>query len=268
MALLVLVPLLLYAAICAALFFLQGAFVFPTGQVRPAGPPPPGAEQVELAAATGERLRGLHIRPARDGAAAPLILGFGGNAWNAADMAEYLHDLHPEADILVFHYRGYAPSEGSPSGAALAADALAIFDWAARRFPGRPRVAVGFSIGSGVAAALAARRPLDGAILVTPFDSLAAAAADHYPWLPVRLLFRHELAAARDLQGVRIPVAILAAGRDTIIPPPRTEALRRAVANLAFDRTLAGADHNDVYRREDFRMAMREALAAVLRRRQ
>ena len=35
-----------------------------------------------------------------------LILGFGGNAWNGQDVAEYLHELFPDEDIAVFHYAG------------------------------------------------------------------------------------------------------------------------------------------------------------------
>ena len=269
LTLLILVPVLLYAAICAALFFFQGALIFPVGQVPRAGPPPPGALRVEVRAASGERLAGLHIPPGageREAVLPPVIIGFGGNAWQADDMAATLHDLYPVADVVAFQYRGYPPSEGEPGADALRADAPVIHDWAAQRFPGRPIIAVGFSIGSGVAAFLASRRPLAGIILVTPFDSLAAAAADHYPWLPVRLLFRHEMAAAEDLRGSRVPVAILSGGSDTLILPERTEALRRAVPNLVLSRTIAGAGHNDIYRRDDFRAAMREALVALLRR--
>ncbi|HTU11033.1 MAG TPA: alpha/beta fold hydrolase [Allosphingosinicella sp.] len=264
----VLLPVALYAVLCAAVFFLQTALVFPVSQVPGAGPPPPGATRLQLAAASGERLHGLHVPP-RSGAGrgeAPVLLGFGGNGWNGEDMAAYLHDLHPEAEIVVFHYRGYPPSEGSPGAEALRADALLVFDWTKRRFPDRNLLAVGFSIGSGVAAHLADRRPLDGAILVTPFDSLAAAAADHYPWLPVRLLFRHEMAAAEDLRGSRVPVAIVSGERDTLILPARSEALRRAAGNLAYSRVVAGAGHNDIYQREEFRTAMHDALRTILRR--
>jgi len=265
---LVLTPILIYAAVCAAVFALQDRLIFPVAQVGAAGPLPQGAERVALNAATGERLVGLHVPPAPPGGPAtlpPLLLGFGGNAWNADAMAAYLHDLYPEAEVVAFHYRGYPPSQGSPSAEALRQDALTIYDWAARRFPGRKIVAAGFSIGSGVAAWLAAQRPLTGAILVTPFDSLAAAAADHYPWLPVRLLFRHEIAAADYLRASRVPVAILSGQSDTLILPARTEALRQAAANLAYSHIVAGAGHNDIYQREDFRTAMHDALAILLR---
>lgn len=267
--LLLLVPVLVYAAICAAVFFFQTSLIFPVSQVGEAGVPPPGASRIQLNAASGERLAGLHVPPgagAGEEGLPPVILGFGGNAWNAEAMAGYLHDLYPTADVAAFHYRGYPPSEGSPGATALREDSLAIHDWAQRRFPGRRILAVGFSIGSGVAAYLAAQRPLAGAILVTPFDSLAAAAADHYPWLPVRLLFRHEMPAAADLRASRVPVAIISGENDTLILPARADALRRVAPRLAYSRVVAGAGHNDIYQREDFRVAMREALAALLRR--
>ena len=261
---LLLVPVLLYAAVVLFLFLAQASILFPTRSVLPAGPPPPLAERWTLDTPSGERLHGLHVPPSRR-AEGPrlLLLGFGGNAWNAESAAAYLHELFPEAHVVAFHYRGYPPSAGSPSAAALQADALAVHDFARQRLGPGCTVAAGFSIGSGAAAHVAANRPLDGAILVTPFDSLARVAAGHYPWLPVRLVFRHEMEPARDLAASRVPVAILVAGRDTLIPPERTDALRRSVANLVFDRTIGGAAHNDIYDRPDFREAMREALEKI-----
>jgi uncharacterized protein len=261
---LLLIPVLGYLAILALVYFSQTAMLFPTRAVLPAGPLPATAERLELDTPSGHRIHGIHIPPARPGPERLLVLGFGGNAWNAANAAEYLHELYPEADVVAFHYRGYAPSGGSPSAAALQEDALLVHDLARERIgPGRT-VAVGFSIGSGVAAHLAGKRPLDGAILVTPFDSLAAVAADHYPWLPVRLLFRHRMDAARDLRAAEVPIAIVAAERDTLILPRRTDALARAVPNLADRRTVPGASHNDIYDRPHFRQAMREVLERLL----
>ena len=67
------------------------------------------------------------------GVIATLILGFGGNAWNGQDVAEYLHELFPDEDVVAFHYRGYAPSTGSPSAEALIADAPLVYDFAVER---------------------------------------------------------------------------------------------------------------------------------------
>jgi pimeloyl-ACP methyl ester carboxylesterase len=217
--------------------------------------------------ADGNVLHGVHIPPADDSARGKtLILGFGGNAWNGEDVASYLHDLYPDADIIAFHYRGYRPSTGKPSAEALLADAPLVFDAAAERVPAERTVAVGFSIGTGVAASLASRRSIDGMILVTPFDSLKKVASEAYPWLPVGLFFEHEFDAADALKGSDVPVATLAAANDEIIPTARTDSLRKQVRNLVFDRTINGAGHNDIYARSEFQGAMDEALKAVLQR--
>jgi pimeloyl-ACP methyl ester carboxylesterase len=71
---------------------------------------------------------------------------------------------------------------------------------------------------------------------------------------------------AADLRSVQVRTAIIAAQRDTLVLPPRTEALRRAVPHLVFDRTIAGAGHNDIYDRGEFREAAREAFDRVLAR--
>ena len=261
---LILLPVLLYLAICAFMFVAQTRLLLPVGQVGGAGPLPPTAERLEIAAATGERLRGLHILPAQPARYRLLVLGFPGNATNAQAMAVLLADLYPEADVLTFHYRGYPPSEGSPGAAAMQDDALRIFDFARARFPSRHVVAIGFSVGSGVAASLAAHRPLDGLILVTAFDSLWRVAAAQFPWLPVRLLFRNDLEPAEDLAGTRLPVALITAGSDRLVGAARTDRLRGGIPHLVFDRRIPDADHNDIYRDPAFAPAMREALARIL----
>ena len=241
----------------------QSQLIFPTHAVPPAGPLPPGAEELSVAVPDGDRLAGIHIPPVDATGQRTLILGFGGNAWNGQDVAEYLHELYPETDIIVFHYRGYKPSTGVPSAEALIADVPLVYDFAVEHLkPGRT-IAVGFSIGSGIAAKLGGCRHLDGLILVTPFDSLKAVAQSMYPWLPIGPLFTHEIDAAGALGEVKVPVAIIAAERDEIVPTERTAALRPRIPNLVFDRTIRGAGHNDIYARSDFQDAMREALAAV-----
>lgn len=244
--------------------FSQDEIIFPIHAVPSAGPMPPGAERLQVQTPGGETLHGIHI-PLEASGKGPkiLILGFGGNAWNGEDVASYLHELYPDADVVAFHYRGYRPSTGKPSADALLEDAPLVFDAAVERVRPERTIAAGFSIGSGIAASLASRRPIDGLILVTPFDSLKAVASSLYPWLPIGPFFQHEIDTASALRGSSIPVAIVAAGRDEIIPRARTEALRPHVPNLVLDRTIAGAGHNDIYGRDDFQQAMREALAAL-----
>ena len=252
-------------ALVIAMSWSQDEIIFPTHMVGPPAPLPPSAERLQVSTPDGEALHGVHVPPALAvSRTRTLIVGFGGNAWNGDDVATYLHGVFPQADVVVFHYRGYRPSTGKPSAKALLEDAPLVFDAAVERVKPDRTVVAGFSIGSGVAAGLAKRRSPAGLILVTPFDSLKTVASDAYPWLPVGLLFRHEIDTAAALRGSNVRVALVAAERDEIIPPARTEALRRHVPNLVFDRTIAGAGHNDIYARDEFQQAMRQALDSIL----
>jgi pimeloyl-ACP methyl ester carboxylesterase len=245
------------------MFEFQTQLIFPTHAVPPSPRLPAGAERLSLRTPDGQTLAGIHIPADEPGKKRTLILGFGGNAWNAEDAASYLHEMFPNTEVVVFHYRGYAPSTGSPSAEALIADAPLVYDLAVERLKPRRIIAVGMSIGSAVAAELATQRKLDGLILVTPFDSLKAVAQSMYPWLPIGPFFDHEIDAAAALAKAKVPVAIIAAQRDEIVPTVRTDALRPRVPNLVFDRTIARSGHNDIYARSDFHAAMREALGKL-----
>jgi pimeloyl-ACP methyl ester carboxylesterase len=245
------------------MFEFQSHLIFPAHAVPRAGPAPKGSEQLSVDTPDGKKLVGIHLPPDQPSADRTLILGFGGNAWNAQDVAEYLHEVFPDEDVVAFHYRGYAPSTGSPSAKALIADAPLVYDLAVDRLKPARIVAVGFSIGSGIAAQLAGTRKLDGMILVTPFDSLKAVAQSMYPWLPIGPFFDHEIDAVSAIDGLDVPVAVIAAQRDEIVPAERTDALRGRIGRLEFDRTIARAGHNDIYARSDFQAAMREALAII-----
>jgi uncharacterized protein len=242
---------------------LQTQLIFPTQAVGPAGPLPRAAVSVRFETPDGDTLHGIHIPPVSAGKPRTLVLGFGGNAWNGSDVAAYLHQIFPQADVVAFHYRGYRPSTGSPSAEALLADAPLVHDFAADLVKPDRTIAVGFSIGSGIAASLAKRRPLDGLILVTAFDSLKSAASDLYPWAPIGPFFEHELDTVEFLKDSQVPVAIISGEHDMLIRPARTEALRRKVPNLVFDRTIGGAGHNDIYLRPEFQQATREAITAI-----
>ncbi|HEV2595004.1 MAG TPA: alpha/beta hydrolase, partial [Sphingomicrobium sp.] len=175
------------------MFDFQSDLIFPVRAVPEAGPLPANAETLSVRTPDGVKLEGTLIHADVADPERLLILGFGGNAWNGQDVTEYLHEIYPGHDVIAFHYRGYRPSTGTPSGAALIADAPLVYDAAVKKVMPARVIAVGFSIGTGVAAQLAQQRKLDGLILVTPFDSLKAVAQSMVPWLPIGPFFDHEI---------------------------------------------------------------------------
>ncbi len=255
---LILFLVLCYAGVVLLLALAQTALIFPRWAMSGAVTPlPAGAQELRVARPGGVELVGVDL-PGSD-PDLPVVLGFGGNAWPADALAAQLRAILPAHRIVVFHYRGYGPSGGRPSAAALKDDALAIHD--ALAVP--EVVAVGLSLGAGPATHLAARRPLAGLVLVTPFDSLRALVQVHYPWVPVRWLLRHRMEVGLDLAQVTVPVALIAAGADTVIPPARTAPLRDRAGKLVFDVTVPGAGHNDLYARAEFAQALRAAMHAI-----
>lgn len=254
-----------YAALVAALWYFQTGMLFPAEVAEAQAPPlPPEARSLEAVAVSGDRLVGVHLPPAGENGERLLILGFGGNGWNAGGVALHLHGLFPEAHVAAFHYRGYSPSSGAPSAAALLEDALIVHDSAVAEVEPDRVVAVGFSLGTGVAAYLSRHRALSGLILTTPFDRLTAVAEEHYPWAPVGLLFRHPMPAVEFVAGRPTPTALIVAEEDRVIPPARAEALAPAIERLVMNRRIAGAGHNDLTRTPQYRAAMTEALGRVL----
>jgi pimeloyl-ACP methyl ester carboxylesterase len=177
-------------------------------------------------------------------------------------MALVLHSLFPDRGVVVFHYRGYAPSSGRPSAHALLFYSLVIFDHLRQAQASEPIIAVGFSIGSAAAAYLARHRPVAGLILVTPFDSLEALARDLYWWAPVSPLLRHRMPTIEFIRGSLTPTALIMAKNDAVVPARRSAPLRPAIENLVFERTI-DAGHNDIYDHPAFAAAMREALAKI-----
>ena len=91
-----------------------------------------------------------------------LIIHYGGNAEEASE--DYLETTPhlPDVPQLFVNYRGYGDSEGKPSAAALRADALLLFDEITQKLNIAPAEVcpMGYSLGSHMAAYVAANRPV------------------------------------------------------------------------------------------------------------
>ncbi len=251
-----------YAGVVALLYLLQTSLVFP-GSYLPSQRlnSPRVPERLELPAREGAMLHGMLFPGARG--EADVLIGFGGNAQDAELLGQDLAADFPELNVVVFHYRGYGPSTGRPSEAAVLADALTIHDaMVARISPGRV-YAVGISLGSAVAAYLSKERPLAGVLLVTPFDSVEAIAKESYFWVPVGLLLRHRFPAAAFMTGNPTPAAVIAAAEDRVVKPPRTEALLAQLDNLVFQATLQDAGHETLYELPAYKTTLQAAFGAL-----
>ncbi len=156
----------------------------------------------------------------------------------------------PHFQIHLLEYPGYGARPGKPSAKSLTAAAIEAIDTLVAENPHRRIWLMGQSLGTGVACAAAAARPekIAGIVLVTPFDSLAAAARTHYPWLPIDWLLRHRLDSDHNLAHYHGPVAFLIAGRDATIPPRHAQHLYESYAGPKREWLAPEAGHNDLDR--------------------
>jgi hypothetical protein len=147
-------------------------------------------------------------------------------------------------EVVLVEYPGYGCRPGKASEPAMVAAALAAVD-ALRAEGGAPTVLVGESLGSGIAAACAKARPeaVAGLFLVTPLTSGVEVAKVHYPIVPGFLL-RDRLQAEAALRELRIPLAVLVAESDEVIPPRLGRRLFAGYPGPKRLWTAAGAGHN------------------------
>jgi fermentation-respiration switch protein FrsA (DUF1100 family) len=208
-----------YVGSLAALFLLQRSFLFPIPQVERTAPAAAGFPQAEehvLTTADGEKLIVWHV-PAKPGH--PAILYFHGNGDFLAGFFVRFGDMIADGTgVVALSYRGYFGSSGQPSEQGLLQDAEAAYAFTTARYSPDRIVAWGFSLGSGVAVALAAEHPVGKLILEAPYSSVADVAASMFPILPARLVIRDPFRSDLRIARVKAPLLIMHGERDPAIP--------------------------------------------------
>ena len=167
-----------------------------------------------------------------------------GNAGQASDRIYAMPSFSDEDSIYILEYPGFGNRKGVPSKKSLDRAAEEAYIYLRESYPQTPVCVAAESIGSGPASSLA-RLPVqpDKFVLIAPFDSLHAVAANHMPGFLVRMILRTNWDNVEALSNYEGPVDIFAAEGDTIIPLKHAEALAAAVpgSNL----TIIDGGHND-----------------------
>jgi pimeloyl-ACP methyl ester carboxylesterase len=233
-----------WLALVVLLWVFQRQLIYLPDRSAPEPPPAP-VEEVELTTDDGLELSAWFV-PA-DGEPATTVLVTSGNAGNRALRLPLAEGLAGRGHaVLLLEYRGYGGNPGSPSEEGLVADARAAADHLDERDDVDPdRVAyLGESIGTGVAAALAAERPPPaGLVLRSPFPSLADVARVHYPFVPAGTLLRDRFETLDALDGHDGPTLVVAGSDDSIVPADASREVAEVVgADLV---VVPDADHND-----------------------
>src|SRR5438874_1221357 len=251
---------LAYALLVLLAWLFQDRLAFPAPRASVPDPKRVGvenAERVELVSGDGTKLVGWYLapktlkvpQPPPTSRTFPGLLWFYGNGETVAAIWPIVREFQPPGTaVLVVDYPGYGGSGGRATEPALYAAAEAGYATLATR-PGvdPQRIYVyGRSLGSAVAIYTAARRPVAGLILESPFTSAAAMAKHHYGLFP-RFLLHLSLDNLTAVKRVDCPILLFHGDADRLVPTAMGMAVALAAPGPVEVVLLHGSGHNDTY---------------------
>jgi uncharacterized protein len=235
----------------ALLWMLQRNFLFMAPRTPP-GPPPPGYAVVDIETSDGLRLTAWYrlAAPHR-----PTIVFFSAQGASLPWSAEWADGFaNAGFGLLLVSFRGFDANPGSPSEQGLYRDGRAALAWLAAHGVPRP-VLVGLSLGTGVAAEMAAEaatRPADWPagveprtlILLSPYASIPEMAAMRYPIFPTRPLVKDRFDTEAKIAAVRLPILVVHGELDELIPFAQGLAIYNRAREPKTFVALPDAGHN------------------------
>ncbi len=228
--LIVVIAVVAYVATAAALYLFQRALLYPAPQMTRTNPATvgfPEAQEAVLETKDREKVIVWHVPP-KEGK--PVVLFFHGNgevlAWRAPRFRAVTTD---GTGLVALSFRGYGGSSGKPTEAGLLNDGAAAYAFATKHYPPERIVPWGYSLGTGVAVAIAASQPVGKLILEAPYTSLIDVASSAFWYMPVRWLIRDSFRSDERIAGVKVPLLIMHGEKDTVVP----ERLGRRLFDLA-----------------------------------
>ncbi|MBF0110360.1 MAG: alpha/beta fold hydrolase [Magnetococcales bacterium] len=238
---------IVYGFACLRLFVTQHRKVFLPGRKGEESPRDWGLDYEPLVIDDGEkRLHAWWIPGAHERF---VVLFCHGNGVSMHHLAQHVLFLRPlGGSIVLFDYRGYGDSEGTPDEERMLADGDTVWRYlvSQRGIAGKNILLYGHSLGGGVATWLAGRYRPVGVVLEGTFTSIPDLGVDHYPWLPVRLLARIQIDNLARIGAIVDPLFIVHSTEDTLIPFHHAQRLYDR-ATCRKHLLAIGGRHNDAF---------------------
>jgi len=209
-----------YLLLVSFVYIRQGSMVYyPTKEIE-GTPADIGLKYEEITLRTKDSvsLSAWYV-PVKDARGVVLFChGNAGNISHRLDSIRIFHDLG--LSVLIFDYRGYGRSEGSPTEEGTYLDAESAWEYlvSVKGVRTEKIILFGRSLGSAVAADLALRRKAAGIIIESGFKSIPALGAKFFPYLPVRLISRFQYSTIDKVSMINIPKLFIHSPQDEMIP--------------------------------------------------
>jgi alpha-beta hydrolase superfamily lysophospholipase len=194
----------------------------------------------------GASLHALHFKQPNPRGVVFFLHGNAGNLVSWTTGLDFYRRVN--YDLFIVDYRGYGKSTGHiESEAQLYADARAAYDAMAPLYRDKPIVIYGRSLGTALAASLARDVQPRLLVLVSPFSSLAASAAQAYPWAPEWVL-KYPLRTDTIIGDVKSPILLIHGSEDKLIPLSHSERLKALARSPVELLVVPGAGHSDIHK--------------------
>ena len=214
----------------------------------------PGYSEIAFTAENGRIYHGMMYRAADE--KAPLVIYFGGNGEVSYQRLRGLEENERWAYYAGYHYlyvdyEGYGLNEGQTGQRSMYEGALAVYDYAAAlpNVDADRVVTMGYSMGTGSAVYLAARRPVAGLVLAAPY----ANGPDLYNNLlpifygPFQWLVKQKLPSDEHAPKVTCPSLVIASHSDEAVPFASSERLSKRFAGPVDLMELDDVSHNAIF---------------------
>jgi fermentation-respiration switch protein FrsA (DUF1100 family) len=197
-------------------------------------------EILKISTAGGKKISAIYLPNA---SARFTLLVSHGNAEDLGDDRYWLQDLRKAGfSVFAYDYEGYGTSEGKAGEQAAYQDETAAYDYLTTKLntPADRVVIFGRSVGTGPATYIAARRPVAGLILQSPFLS-AFRVLTRIPLLPF-----DKFPNSKNIRQVRCPVLIMHSHGDSVIPYWHGQRLFALANEPKQFFSAKNADHNEM----------------------
>jgi pimeloyl-ACP methyl ester carboxylesterase len=234
----------LYLALCLAGCLAYRSVLYPAP--RDAAPdPPPGASLRSIRASDGVVVPALHF-PAPSGA--PTVVHFHGNGETLRTETPFaLALVRRGLGVFLVEYRGYGAAPGDPGEEELYRDAEAALATLSEGGVRREDIVLsGISLGTGVAAEMAARGHGARLVLVAPYTSIPRLAGRLVPFLPTSIIVADRFDTLEKAAKIRVPTLVIHGDQDELIPHEMGKSVAAAIAGARLV-TVEGGHHNDLF---------------------
>ncbi|HMQ49593.1 MAG TPA: alpha/beta fold hydrolase [Saprospiraceae bacterium] len=236
---------IVYVALCAVFYLLQDFFFF-----RPEILPrhfeyryPFPFEEVNFDMEDGGQINGIWFKvPNSKG----VVYYLKGNSKSIKGWGKFAKDFVGKGyDFFMVDYRGFGKSSGRRTEPTLFNDAQTVYKWLKNQYAEEQIVVFGRSLGSGIAARIAAWNKPALLILDSPYFSFYYQIRRFIFWMPVQWLLRYKIRTDQFIKKVECPIFIIHGTKDRLIPFRQSLMLKKQAPKIELI-PIEGGGHNNL----------------------